>query len=970
MHGDISRRTFSERHAYRAVVLQQGRVVLDADFNEQADLVAHHDEARTADIVGRVGGALPADPAAPGPFAIRAADGTVPAGVPWSSLVVTPGRYYVDGVLTESFAPASGLGWPLTAQPHVRALPGVTVDGLGVPTGAATRYALYLEASDHGVTADEEARLRESALGGPDTSLRRQTTWQVRWAPLGAEVCSDLGAGWLVRTPRPMIAGLQAAPADADPCSITASGGYQRLENQLYRVQIHDGSDAADGPTYLWSRENGSVVAQPTDIGPSTEAGATARIALDREGRDAELDFAVGNLVEVTSSDYQLQRVPGHLARIVARTGLDLDVAWLGTAPASRAALGLAPLVRRWEGGPVRLPITSTLLEDGITVRFPNGGTARTGDYWLIPARAVRLAYGLTQTRGTLEWPPPGALGDAVPPMGPPAHIAPLGIVVRSGSGSSATWTLEHDCRRLFPALTALTTLDMAGGDGQESLPGAWLDQPLRVVVRNGASPVAGVRVRFTASNGGALAVAPAASGPAVLPLDTGPDGVAAVRWRLNPAGPTTQVLTAQRLNDKGAVVDVAVTFTARLSLATEVDFKPDPACAVFNGVTTVDGALRGLAGRPELRLQGGDGQLLQLGRAVLPHPIRVIVDSPCGPVAGVPVGALASGGAFVREVVDGEPVPTDLSGGATGSADGTTGPDGAALFWWQPNKADTDVLELRLPGDDPHHPIVVSAQRERPPVPTGYEGAHIQRVTFGDHKEFFNDDTVDVEQLMTGVIFAIDDELEEALAGKPIARVELDLPWPIETDGSAWAAQPVGTRTVILDGTVSIQQGLLVVWTPSDMAAHEWLAPGSGWLWKREEAYRVEEGILGRAVLEGWATLTRRGFAVNTHAPTFLDGDRVRYKLPTDDATAGGTFTQWFRLRPPPRIPRLQIPPVMGISVQNALRQLREIGFTNIVGNPPGLVQTNARVVAQHPDPGTVVPADTRITLGLGIVI
>ena len=30
MHGDISRRTFSERHAYRAVVLQQGRVVLDA----------------------------------------------------------------------------------------------------------------------------------------------------------------------------------------------------------------------------------------------------------------------------------------------------------------------------------------------------------------------------------------------------------------------------------------------------------------------------------------------------------------------------------------------------------------------------------------------------------------------------------------------------------------------------------------------------------------------------------------------------------------------------------------------------------------------------------------------------------------------------------------------------------------------------------------------------------------------------
>src|SRR5205085_11812880 len=37
--------------------------------------------------------------------------------------------------------------------------------------------------------------------------------------------------------------------------------GYQRLENQLYRVEVHRGSDAQEGPSFKWSRDNGSVVA-------------------------------------------------------------------------------------------------------------------------------------------------------------------------------------------------------------------------------------------------------------------------------------------------------------------------------------------------------------------------------------------------------------------------------------------------------------------------------------------------------------------------------------------------------------------------------------------------------------------------------------------------------------------------------------------------------------------------------------
>ena len=61
----------------------------------------------------------------------------------------------------------------------------------------------------------------------------------------------------LVDPARPRLAA-RARPqlAATGLCEIAATAGYQRLENQLYRVEIHDGGTA---PTFKWSRENGSV---------------------------------------------------------------------------------------------------------------------------------------------------------------------------------------------------------------------------------------------------------------------------------------------------------------------------------------------------------------------------------------------------------------------------------------------------------------------------------------------------------------------------------------------------------------------------------------------------------------------------------------------------------------------------------------------------------------------------------------
>lgn len=929
MQGDFSRWTFDPDNAYRTVNMQQGRVLLDAEWNEQAQITAHHDEARSLDLIGRNGGAL-SEEAGPGPFAIVAADGTAPVNTAWSRLVVTPGRYYVDGVLAESTAPpikggSPFVGWPLVDQPHLATIDPQGAKDLGLPEPSATagaRYGVYLQVFDHHVTADERPSLRESALGGPDTTTRTQTVWQVRCVQLTrGETCSDLhDAHWMARTPRTMVAALRDADADPDPCRISSTGGYRRLENQLYRIQIHEPGDGTTRATFLWSRENGSVVAGLLDMSPSA-VPEVVKLRVDRVGRDDELSVHQGDLVEVTSTDRILRGLPGFLATAQVPDGLDLPVAWLGDRPTSVDALGQAPVVRRWEG---RLSVSTTAvdLEDGITVKFPAGGSLSTGDYWLIPARTVRLAYGVTELRGTIDWPVDEANHPvAAPPAGPVRHLAPLAVLTRSATG----WTLEDDCRLLFPPVTGLVTLDLVGGDGQEALPGAWLDQPVRVVVRNGAVPVRGAAVKFEATSGGLIADAATApptpaGAPGPLTIRTGPDGVASVRWQLSSQGPTTQTLHVHRLDDHGNGIDVEVGATARLSVATQVAWSHDD-CPSFERVTTVGGALDRLVERPELRLQGGDGQHLPVGDLVLPRPVRILVDSACGPLAGVPVDARATGQAQVQVAEEGEERPPDLQQ-ASAVAEARTTSNGGALFWWQPDvSSGSDVLEIRLPGEDPHAPLVVSAQAS---PSTQRAGIHITRLSFGNGTiTFENDSVVNADVLNSGINVSFDGNINvAAVNNKPVARVEVELPWPFAGDGHDWtpgasrSAPPLGTRTVTLAGHVHADNRLLR-WEPGSKELSDWLTTGI-WSVLAATSRGVDTTLLCRFCIEGWAIPSddKRRLQVNTHAQVGVQQGRTVVQLPTDDAVTGGTFVQWFQLHrtPPPPYPYPYGHPFLGV--------------------------------------------------------
>src|SRR5690242_10221282 len=105
MMGDISRNTFDPRKHYAGVLQQQGRVQVDADWNEQVAIQHHRTETETRDVIGRCGA-----PENGGGFKI---DKTPDQ----QDVTISPGRFYVDGVLCEVDATPVPATFSLNAQP-------------------------------------------------------------------------------------------------------------------------------------------------------------------------------------------------------------------------------------------------------------------------------------------------------------------------------------------------------------------------------------------------------------------------------------------------------------------------------------------------------------------------------------------------------------------------------------------------------------------------------------------------------------------------------------------------------------------------------------------------------------------------------------------------------------------------------------------------------------------------------------
>ncbi|GHH85432.1 DUF6519 domain-containing protein [Streptomyces capitiformicae] len=431
MKGDFTRRTFRSGNHYRGVLMQQGRVQLDADWNEQLDIQLHHDETTARDAIGAHGG-----PRGAAGFAITDPKGADPRDCPPEDLWLSLGRYYVDGILCENDNPVQ-----LENQPDL--------PELGLPD-ADGRFVAYLDVWREHLTALERPELREVALGGPDTGTRSRTVWQVRLEQMAnPEATPDkVAQPWKPRDSRTrgqLRARAQPPEAGPTPGVVPPHAGYRRVENQLYRVEIHEGSDGS--PSFVWSRDNGTVAARL--VGWSPQA-----ITVDSPGRDEALGFSMGQWVEVTNHARTRRGEHGALAQLGEVSGTELKVVhWVGNPLGLSGSPGA--VVRRWDS-PGAVPITGDWieLEDGVQVQFEPGAFHRTGDYWLIPARTAALSLTDLDSDipGNVEWP---RGEDGVPvyqlPDGIKHHTAAIALLDRV----SGLWTRVSDYRALFAPLAA-----------------------------------------------------------------------------------------------------------------------------------------------------------------------------------------------------------------------------------------------------------------------------------------------------------------------------------------------------------------------------------------------------------------------------------------------------------------------------------------------------------------------------------
>ena len=226
MGGDYSRQRFSPFDDFSSVLMQQGRVQLDSDWNELAAILDRRFRAGTLDILGRA--VVPAQ--TEDAFLIAFAG---------TQLTIGPGRIYVDGILAENhgkrpdaptpqdgtdFDPvlaelSKGDALPYNEQPHCG-------DAASIPQfPAGGPHLVYLDVWQREVTHLEEPGIVENAVG-VDTTTRVQTVWQVRVLPsIGAAVTCDSNddeiEGWTELT-APSAGRLSTSavtvPDDDEPC--------------------------------------------------------------------------------------------------------------------------------------------------------------------------------------------------------------------------------------------------------------------------------------------------------------------------------------------------------------------------------------------------------------------------------------------------------------------------------------------------------------------------------------------------------------------------------------------------------------------------------------------------------------------------------------------------------------------------------------------------------------------------------
>jgi hypothetical protein len=517
-NADISRFLVQPRKHYVGTRMQQGRVVLDSDFNEEAELDDEERRRALQDVVGPSGspndGFLP-DLAVGDEVTIQPVAFAGDAPVDTLNYRLHSGSMYVAGLRFDHEERTIGQetgGDPVVFQ---RDFLDMRPENAPRPEPGATHTQLsYLHGWTQCVSAVEDEEIRERALGGIDTSVRVRHMSRVEirevengddcsaaWEEIRQEIEAETGATFdetghelqsSARLRLTFVAGEALDPCA--PCAPDDVGRYLGAENQAIRIML------AGPDRYVWGFDNASPLYR-VEIGEAEGGLVTVRmITLPRDEARWPLINTVVEFLPwgvLLDNNEKVSTEVGVFIRVAE--GFDPDENTFRIAEADLPQLDT--LVRGWdpahpdiaflpnnadpdgrylylrvwhrlddEDDDVLLDTTAApdnhalLRRQGLLPEF--NGRGRTGDFWVVAARPNTpqqiTPWNLTQPGG-------------VPPHGPRHVYAPLALVTFRPPGPGEHENTEvvdafHDCRRRFRPL-----VDRGGcctrtvGDGVES---------------------------------------------------------------------------------------------------------------------------------------------------------------------------------------------------------------------------------------------------------------------------------------------------------------------------------------------------------------------------------------------------------------------------------------------------------------------------------------------------------------------
>jgi hypothetical protein len=453
MGSDRARISYDPAQQYRAVVAQQGRVTLEADWNEAQQIASEELREEILDVVG-------------------------PSGTPDNGYEVfgsdfhfstSPGTIYVGGMRV-----FSGDAVDYEKQKDWLDFEGDPdwVDPEQLAKTPPTHELIYLLLREQEVSAVEDSALLEKALGGADTTnrlrliqriVRLSTTnttcdsaWQIiekLWFERG--LFFDPSTQQLRSNTRLKVSfAPQQTPVDL--CEPEARSGYLGVDNQLIRVQV------IDSEKLVWGFDNASFLYQ-AEIVSSDQNSTTLRLIKPRPVDDYHLP-RINTVVEVLRSAAQLSNQEyiaspmGFVTTLTVGYNPDTrEVSFAGELPQEYQETTLTPrlFLRVWEGV---LPFTRgfpvTLGETGLQVTLSAvESPIHIGDYWQIAVRPSEQP----------EVYPKRYLESFQPPDGPRLWACPLAVIRWASEPRPRELKIIEDCRNPFDNLIDLTRRNLGG---------------------------------------------------------------------------------------------------------------------------------------------------------------------------------------------------------------------------------------------------------------------------------------------------------------------------------------------------------------------------------------------------------------------------------------------------------------------------------------------------------------------------